>query len=79
VTRWASGVGLVIRAARMSHGLTQKQLAHLAGMHQTAISRIECGDRHCGVEELADIADALKVDPVELFKAAVAAVRSRHD
>lgn len=71
MTRWTSGVGLAIRAERMSRGLTQKQLAHRAGMHQTAISRIECGDRHCAVLELAAIADALRVDPVEMFRRVV--------
>jgi transcriptional regulator with XRE-family HTH domain len=77
VTRNTSGVGLVIRAARMSRGLTQKQLAHKAGMGQTVLSRIECGDRRCDVVELAAIADALGVDPVELFRSVLSDQRRR--
>jgi transcriptional regulator with XRE-family HTH domain len=61
----------VIRAARMSRGFTQKQLAYLAGLEQPIVSRIECGDRRCSVLELAAIADALRIDPVELFRRVV--------
>lgn len=42
----------MIRAARERHGLTQAQLARRAGTTQTAISRLERGERSPTVETL---------------------------
>ena len=36
-------LGRWIREARLSAGMTQAQLARLAGMHQTTLSRLERG------------------------------------
>lgn len=43
----------ILRAARGRHGLTQAQLALRAGTTQTAISRLERGDRSPSVETLS--------------------------
>ena len=42
----------LIRAARTRHGLTQAQVARRAGTTQTAISRLERGDRSPTAETL---------------------------
>ena len=44
--------GRLIRSSRERHGLTQAQLARRAGTTQTAISRLEQGDRSPSVETL---------------------------
>jgi transcriptional regulator with XRE-family HTH domain len=49
--------------------MTQTQLARRIGMKQSTVSRMESGERRVSLLELADVADALKVDPVELFRA----------
>ena len=36
-------LGRWVRDARVMAGMTQAQLARLAGMHQTTLSRLECG------------------------------------
>ncbi len=43
----------LIRTVRLRHGLTQAQLALRAGTTQTAISRLERGDRSPSVETLS--------------------------
>ncbi len=45
----------LIRSTRSRHGLTQSQLARRAGTTQTAISRLERGDRSPSVETLRRI------------------------
>ena len=46
------GAATLIRETRTGHGLTQTQLAIRAGTTQTAISRLERGDRSPTVETL---------------------------
>jgi transcriptional regulator with XRE-family HTH domain len=66
--RAAAGVGAVIRAARIKANFSQEKLARFTGMKQSVLSRIESGDRHCQLFELEDIARAMGLDPVELFR-----------
>ena len=41
-----------LRAARIEAGLTQAQVAHLIGRHQSFISKIEVGERGLGFIEM---------------------------
>lgn len=53
---------------RLERGLTQEQLALEAGMTLSEISRIESQRREPRVRTIARLAEALDVEPGELFK-----------
>ncbi|WP_254432146.1 helix-turn-helix domain-containing protein [Aquisalimonas sp. 2447] len=56
-----------IREARQSKGLSQSALARATGLDQSAISRIERGQRTVTVDQLVLIASALGVSADELL------------
>jgi len=47
--------------------MTQEQLGWAAGLHQTAIARIESGERKPNLETVFKLAAGLEVPPAELF------------
>ena len=47
--------------------LTQEQLGWAAGIHQTAIARIEKGERKPTLDTIVKLAAGLEVPPAELF------------
>jgi len=57
----------ILKEARVKAGLRQSDLAERLGRAQGHISLIECGQRRIDVEEFFEIAQAIGVDPVELF------------
>jgi transcriptional regulator with XRE-family HTH domain len=61
-TRPAFESGMAILSARLEAGLTQAQLAERAGMKQSAIARLERGDRTPSIETIARLAVALSVE-----------------
>lgn len=52
---------------RERRGLTQEQLGWAAGIHQTAVARIESGERKPTLETIFKLAAGLEVAPAELF------------
>ena len=59
---------MTLQEARRKKGLNQVQLAEMAGVDQTTISDIECGrNKNPSWETVARIAEALEVEPDELF------------
>jgi transcriptional regulator with XRE-family HTH domain len=52
---------------RERRGLTQEQLGWAAGIHQTAIARIEKGERKPTLDTILKLAAGLEVPPAELF------------
>lgn len=60
-------VGDTVRTLRNERGLTQEQLAQLAGLDRTTLVNFESGRRGLLYERLFDIADALDVPTAELF------------
>lgn len=60
-------IGLRIRAARLSCGMTQGALAAAVGIHRQQIERFERGLQHISVERLQRIAKALNVRISEFF------------
>jgi transcriptional regulator with XRE-family HTH domain len=52
---------------RASRGLTQEQLGWAAGIHQTAIARIEKGARKPSLDTIIKLARGLEVPPAKLF------------
>jgi transcriptional regulator with XRE-family HTH domain len=52
---------------REGKGLTQEQLGWAAGLHQTAVTRIESGERMPTLPTILKIAEGLEVPPADLF------------
>lgn len=61
--RFAANVGRI----RKRRELTQEQLGWAAGIHQTAVARIESGERKPTLDTIFKLAHGLEVRPAELF------------
>lgn len=59
-----SNLALLLETARRAEGLTQAELAELAGVTQAALSRYESGLREPDAETLTQIAGALNLTPI---------------
>ncbi|WP_338427548.1 helix-turn-helix transcriptional regulator [Faecalibacterium taiwanense] len=57
-----------LRFYRTEAGLSQEKLAELAGLHRTYISAIERERRNISIENIENIANALKIDAYRLLK-----------
>lgn len=55
-------VGFNIRRIREENGLSQEELATLAGLHRAYIGQIERGEKNIGLKNLEKIAKALNVN-----------------
>lgn len=58
--------GYALKQARLSAGLTQKQLGEKCGMADSAIRKYESGKIKPKIETLKKLADALNISPIEL-------------
>lgn len=56
-----------VRAARLAIGLSQEQLAALAGIHRTYVGMLERGEKNVTIYNIERIALALKVEPWRLL------------
>jgi transcriptional regulator with XRE-family HTH domain len=56
-----------VERMRERRGLTQEQLGWAAGIHQTAIARIEKGERKPSLDTILKLAKGLEVPPADLF------------
>lgn len=56
-----------IRNIRKARGLSQVQLAEMAGLNQATVSKVERGEMNVTLEVIDAIATALNVQPVQLF------------
>lgn len=61
-------LGRRIRELRESRNISQEELAHLSGVHRTYISSMERGHRNVSLDILMRLAEALQVEPAELFE-----------
>lgn len=61
--------GRRVRVLRVARGMSQGDLADAAGVHRTYVSSLERGLRNVGFDNILALADALGVDPAELFSA----------
>lgn len=66
----------VLKEVRETSGVTQVEMAKRLGRDQSTISLLEKGQRRVDVIEFIRIAEALEVDPVELFARVVERLRS---
>lgn len=58
-------IGDLVRAIRESKGLTQEDLADLAGMYPSSIGRVERGDYSTGVDQIGHILDCMNFNTAE--------------
>lgn len=63
----AGRIAAPLRAARAHRGITQEQLAQLAGINAQTISRFERGERDPRVWQLMRLAKALGIAPSQLL------------
>jgi len=56
-----------VAAARAKVGMTQRELARRLGRAHSFVGKIESGERQLNVLEFCELADALGVDPKQLF------------
>lgn len=61
-------VGINLQNVRRLADMSQEELAHLAGVHQTYLSGVERGKRNPSIQVLDRIAKALGVDIEDLTK-----------
>lgn len=61
--KFAANVGRI----RKRRGLTQEQVGWASGLHQTAVARIESGERKPTLDTILKLAVGLEVSPAELF------------
>ena len=59
-----------IRSIRARRGISQEELAFLAGLHRTYISLVERSKKSLTVDSLARIASALDIEPSKLLASA---------
>jgi len=56
------GIGAAIRARRKQLGMTQQDLAEIAGLQRQTISRVEAGNGAVTITTVARIADVVGLD-----------------
>jgi transcriptional regulator with XRE-family HTH domain len=61
-------VSRTLSDARRDAGVTQTALANQLGWAQSAVSRIESGERLVTLEEFVRIADILGIEPIALMQ-----------
>ena len=57
-----------LRRLRNEKGLSQEELADVASINRTYVSKLETGATWAGLEIIAKLAKALAVEPAELFR-----------
>jgi transcriptional regulator with XRE-family HTH domain len=58
-----------MRALRLARGVSQEELADLAGIDRTYVSGVERGRRNICLLNIYRLAQALEVEPAELLRA----------
>lgn len=59
--------GLRVRYLRKSKGLTQEEMAVLAGIDRSYMGHIERGEKNVTLNKIYQITDALGIDVADLF------------
>lgn len=60
-------VGKRVKELRNNMGISQEELADLAGLDRTYITSVECGKRNISIVNVEKLANALKVTLSEFF------------
>ena len=73
------GLGEKLRATRREKNLTQKELGDLAGLSYKYVGEIERAEKNPSIDVLNRIADALKIDLLELIDVNPPTVASKEE
>jgi transcriptional regulator with XRE-family HTH domain len=57
-----------LRQIRQLKGLSQEELADMAGLHRTYVGSVERSERNISIDNIERLAIALEVDIIELLK-----------
>lgn len=57
-----------LRQIRQRKGLSQEELADMAGLHRTYVGSVERSERNISIDNIERLAKALEVDIIELLK-----------
>ena len=57
-----------LKAARQARGLSQDELAKAARLHRCRVDSVEAGTRNIDIDNVERLADALGIEPADLFK-----------
>ena len=60
-------VGKRVRELRNNMGISQEELADLAGLDRTYITSVECGKRNISIVNIEKLTNALQVSLKEFF------------
>lgn len=60
-------VGKRVKKLRNKLGISQEELADLAGLDRTYVTSVECGRRNISIVNIEKLAKALKVSLAEFF------------
>lgn len=65
-----------LRRLRHAKGISQEELADMAGINRTYISKLETGVTYAGLEIIGKLADALDVEAIEFLRSRQKMTRS---
>jgi transcriptional regulator with XRE-family HTH domain len=57
-----------LRQIRQIRGLSQEELADMAGLHRTYVGSVERSERNLSIDNMERLAKALEVDITELLR-----------
>jgi transcriptional regulator with XRE-family HTH domain len=57
-----------LRQIRQTKGLSQEELADMAGLHRTYVGSVERSERNVSIDNMERLAKALEVDITELLR-----------
>ena len=59
----------LLKSERLARGISQEDLAELAGLHRTYVGSVERGERNIAVDNMEALAKALSLDISDLLRA----------
>lgn len=57
-----------LRRQRRARGLSQEELADLAGLHRTYVGSVERGERNISIDNIERLARSLKIESADMLR-----------
>jgi transcriptional regulator with XRE-family HTH domain len=68
----------LLKAERVVRGISQEELADIAGLHRTYVGSVERGERNISVDNMEALANAMGLDISELLSLPTKATTKNH-